>query len=156
MRLHLLLILWFALTAWSSQVGASAMAHCQTHEKADVLPVQPAQKIHNGHLAHTEVQVQVQVQNIIDHDPAAQFLSEHRIDHATDHHANLHDCCEQSPDFKHCSGSCASCDGCSTAHGAAMQVLWLTKATISQQKIDYFDDLYLRPQSSAQERPPKN
>jgi hypothetical protein len=132
MRFPLLLILWFALSAWSSLVGASAMAHCQTHETAAV------QAVHNDHTALTEVQIHV------------------AADYAADQQTNLHDCCDQNPDQQHCSGSCPSCDGCSTAHGAAMPTVWLMKATIAQQKIQYFDDLYLRSQSSAQERPPKN
>jgi hypothetical protein len=132
MRFPLLLMIWFALTVWSSQVGASAMAHCQTHETAAVQAVQ------NDHTAQTEVQIHV------------------AADYAADQQTNLHDCCDQSPDHQHCSGSCPSCDGCSTAHGAAMPTVWLMKATIAQQKIQYFDDLYLRSQSSAQERPPKN
>lgn len=160
MRLQLLLILWFALTAWSSQVGASAMAHCQTHNKAKVLQVQAVQLNQNSDIAHTEVQAQ----HITEHAPSAQFIPEHTTDqsiyHIIDptiaHQANLHDCCDQRPDLKHCSGSCPSCDGCSTAHGAVMPMVWLMKATIAQQKIDHFDDFYLRPQSSAQERPPKN
>jgi|GEM_PF-5796564 len=145
MRLQLLLILWFALTAWSSQVDASAMAHCQTHEMTEVLQ---AQAVHKDHTAHTAAQVQ----DIVDHDHSAQFTSNHTVDQQT----NLHHCCAQGADHQHCSGSCPSCDGCSTAHGAAMPTVWLMKAMIAQQKIQYFDDFYLQSQSSTQERPPKN
>ncbi|RVU37572.1 hypothetical protein EOE67_10330 [Rheinheimera riviphila] len=146
MRLQLLLILCFALTAWSSQVGASAMAHCQTHETTEVLQAQTVHTVQIAAQVHSNAEhtIHHNLQDSVDHD------------HAVDQQSNLHDCCDQSADQQHCSGSCPSCDGCSTAHGAAMPTVWQMKATIAQQKIQYFDDFYLQSQSPTQERPPKH
>jgi hypothetical protein len=143
MRLHLLLIFCFVLTAWSGQVGAAAMAHCQEHEKTAVqlLKEQPhkPQHIANSHAQRPDKSTLA---------PQMPVHAAHQPSHATD-------CCDHSTDHHHCSGSCASCDGCSTANGAVIPNLLTMASAIPRQKIQYFDDFYLQSPGSTQERPPK-
>ncbi len=158
MRLQLLVIFWFALIAWSGQVNASAMDHCQTHAAKTV-----AIETTNNALTPTinieessSVKPALQFVTVLNSSAAA-LTSDTQIQVSNDHHTNLnsHDCCESDSDQHHCSGSCTSCDGCSTAHGAAMPTLWVMKTGLTQQKIQYSDYSYRHLQSSTQERPPK-
>lgn len=143
MRLHLLLIFCFVLTAWTGHVGAVAMAHCQEHERTEIQHVKdqtlPPKQMANSHALSLDTSVLAQ-QIPVD--------SAHQLNHPTD-------CCDHNTDQHHCSGSCASCDGCSTAHGAVVPALLVMASIVARQKILYFDDFYLRSPGSSQERPPK-
>lgn len=144
MRLHLLLIFWFVLTAWSGHVGATAMAHCQTHERTGTqvvneLPPEAQNQANSHALKHDQLLLALQLSV----DTA----------HPSDH---VNDCCDHSTEHHQCSGNCVNCDGCSTAHGAAIPAVLMMASTIARPKILYFDDFYLRSPGSSQERPPKH
>lgn len=156
MRLQLLVIFWFALTAWSGQVAASAMAHCQTHAaKTGAFEASNKQNTSASDLDPSDTGKALLHFAPAPNSLVAAYTGAHQThnDHPTN--ANLHDCCDSDNDQHHCSSGCSSCDGCSTAHGAAMPVLWLMKTAMTQQKIQYSAYSYLNLHSSTQERPPK-
>lgn len=156
MRLQLLLILWFALTAWSGHADASAMAHCQTHSAQSV-----AAKINDAspHSLTTSPAVTTFLSLNLDlpvNNIAASNENVHS--HAADAVSHSHSCCDEQNSAHQCGtdcAGCASCQGCGPIHGAAMPAVWQMTPAITQQKIMHLAYSYLNLQPATQERPPK-
>jgi len=179
MRLQLLVILWFAITAWSGHADASAIAHCHTHSaqsdavnitNASPVPVTTVLSATRDHkaLRAQKTTLQTWSQSIA---PAHLDLpvsiiapsNENMHGHTTDPASRSHSCCdEQGSDQQNsphqcgsdCAG-CAICQGCGTLHSAAMPALWQMTPAITQQKIQHLAYSYLNLQPATQERPPK-
>ena len=168
MRLQLLVILWFALTAWTGHAGASTMAHCQTHSTksvavkiSDVAPssvtnlasVQtfPSVTAFPAEITFLPANLDLPVNHIA-------TSNQHLQGHAADPKSSSHDCCDEQNSPHQCGTDCvgcASCQGCGTLHCVAMPAVWQMTPAITQQKIQHLAYSYLNLQPATQERPPK-
>jgi len=179
MRLQLLVILWFAITAWSGHAGAYAMAHCQTHGAQSVtVKINDASPLSFS----SQIPVERDLQPLRQQQTTSQTSALHSIasshdlpvnniaasnenmhGHTTDPASRSHSCCDEhgsdQQNSPHQCGSdcagCANCQGCGTLHSAAMPALWQMTPAITQQKIQHLAYSYLNLQPATQERPPK-
>lgn len=162
MRLQLLLILWFALTAWSGHADAYSMAHCQTHSAqsnaakiSDASPVPEVTllPVSTSHLAikFLSINTDSPVNNIA---AGNENVHEHIADSAN----SSHSCCDEQNTAHQCNSECsgfASCQSCGPLHGAAIPAVWQMTPAITQQKIQHLAYSYLHLHPVTQERPPK-
>jgi len=180
MRLQLLVILWFAITAWSGHVDAYAMAHCQTHGAQSVtVKINDASPLSFASLIPVERDLQaLRQQQTTPKTSAMHSIASSHLDlpvnniaasnenmhgYTADAANRSHSCCDghgsdqqNSPHqcSSDCSG-CASCQGCGPLHGAAVPSVWQMTPAINQQKIQHLAYSYLNLQPATQERPPK-